>query len=392
MVAAAFPYIQVTINTSAMLPIATRSAGVIAVVGISTTGAAPINTPIVVASAADAATNFASLDANGVVIPTPLYTSLVLAFEQDPQPTKVYGVKVTSDYAGGLAALEGCDDVTFVSLANVAAVGTAATVASGTTPASGPTLLLALQDHIERISAAGDRRIGVAMIDPTIAKTPTYAATVATQYAPLQSSDGRMILVAARGATQDVATAAMAAIAGYDPQISILLKEISSVTMPLASQYSATEITALAQANINPIIDPSLIDGDGLYFGDGRTFSSDPTRLFVDVVRVLDSIEFQLKAALIGLIGDARITKSGLVRVQTRIESVLEPLVDQDILTDFSIDIPVLDIVSRAESTWSAGDTAAVTAARANRAVDVQVSVTYGPAVHRLNVTLAMGF
>jgi hypothetical protein len=387
MVAAAFPYIQVTINTAGMLPVAQRSPGVIAVVGVSTTGAAPANTPIVVADANDAATNFASRDANGVVIPTPLYSSLALAFEQDPQPSKVYGVKVAADgYPAGLVALEGVDDVTLISLANVTALGVAAT------DTTAPTSLLALKDHIERLSAAGSRRIGVAMIDPTIVRAPTYAATVATQYAPLQSSDGRMILLAARGATQDVATAAMAAIAGYAPAVSILLKPIADVTMPLVSQYSATEIKALSEANINPIIDPTLIDGDGLYFGEGRTFSSDPTRLFVDTVRLLDDIEFRLKAALISLIGDARITKSGLVRLKTRIESVLEPLEDQDILAGFDIAIPVLDIVSRAESTWSAGDTATVTAARANRAVDVQVSVTYGPAVHRLNVTLAMGF
>lgn len=387
MVAAAFPYIQVTIDTSAMQPVPQRAPGVIAVVGVSTAGSAAANTPLVVSDANDAADKFASRDATGVVIPTPLYSSLVLAFEQDPQPQKVYAVKVAADgEAAGLVALEGVDDVTLVSLANVSALGKAAT---DTTAA---TSLLALKDHIERVSAAGSRRIGVAMVDPTIARSTTYATTVATQYASLQSSDGRIILVAARGAAQDVATAAMAAIAGYAPYVSILLKPIAGVTMPLASQYSASEIKALSEANINPIIDPSLIDGDGLYFGEGRTFSSDPTRLFVDTVRLLDDLEFKLKAALIGLIGDARITKSGLVRVKMRIESVLEPLEDQGVLSGFDIVIPVLDIVSRPTSTWSAGDTAAVTTARANRAVDVQVSVKYGPAVHRLNVTLAMGF
>lgn len=386
MVAAAFPYIQVTVDTSKMLPVPQRSAGVIAVVGVAGTGSAAVNTPVAVSNASEAADLFASRDASGKVVPTPLYNSLVLAFEQDPQPSKVYGVKVASDHAAGLVALEGVDDVTFVSLANVTALGAAATDSAGATS------LMALKDHVERVSASGSRRVGVAMVDPTIGRSATYAATVATQYNGLESSDGRMILVAARGSSDDVATAAMAAIAGYAPHVSVLLKQIRGVSMPLASQYSASEIKALSEANIDPIVDPSLIAGDGLYFGEGRTFSSDPTRLFVDTIRLLDDLEFKLKAALIGLIGDARITKSGLVRVKTRIESVLGPLEDQDILAGFDIAIPVLDILSRPESTWSAGDAAAVTTARANRAVDVQVSVKYGPAVHRLNVTLAMGF
>jgi hypothetical protein len=387
MVAAAFPYIQVTINTSALLPVAQRAPGVIALVGVSNAGSAAVNVPKEVSDANDAAGLFASRDANGAVVPTPLYSSLVTAFQQDPLPQKVYGVKVAADgFVAGLAALEGLDDITFVGLAATTTIGAAAT---NNAPATG---LMALKDHVERTSAAGSRRIAVAMVDPTRARATDYVSKVISDYAPLKSDTSRMVLVAARNASSDLAAAAMAAIAGYQPHVSILLKQLRGVSIPLEAQYSATEIKQLSEANIIPIIDPSLIPGTGLYFGEGRAFTSDETKLYVDVVRTLDDIEFKLKAGLIGLVGDARITKSGMVRLKTRIEGVLEPLERADVIAGFEVQIPVLDIVSRPESTWTAGDQATVVNARSSRTIDVQIAVTYGPAVHRLNVTLAMKF
>jgi len=80
------------------------------------------------------------------------------------------------------------------------------------------------------------------------------------------------------------------------------------------------------------------------------------------------------------------------VALKTRIEGILEPLLRSDVIAGFDVAIPVLDILSLPESVWTAGDRNVVTTARANRVVDVQVSVTYGPAVHRLSVVLALKF
>lgn len=387
MVAAAFPFIEVEIDTSALAPTAERAPGVIAIVGVSDAGAAAANQPVVVGDVAEAAALFASRNAAGAVVPTPLYASLALAFLQDPRPAKVYGVKVAADgHAAGLAALEAVDDVTFVSLAAVSAVGAAATA---TSPATG---LLALKDHVERVSAAGSKRIGVAMIDPAIARTPTYAATVLAAHAPLKSDVSRMVLVAARGADGDAATAAMAAIAGHRPHVSVLLKRVRGVQLPLHQQFTGTEIKALSEGNVIPVIDPALIPGAGLHLGEGRTFTSDESLLHVDTVRTLDDIDLRLRAGLIGLIGDARITKSGMTRLKSRIEGILEPLEREGVIAGFAIGLPVLDILSLPESAWTAGDRNVVVTARANRAVDVLVSVTYGPAVHRLKVMLALKF
>ncbi len=387
---AAYPFVQVKIDTSGLTPIAQRSPGVIAIVGNTPAGApggtAAVNTPLVIGTLSDAATYFAQT-VGGNVVPTPLYSSLEIALVQDPAPSKVYGVRVNaSDYASALASLEGVDDVDFVCLANETALGAAA---SGANPA---TDLMALKEHVENMSAQGLKRIGVAMADPTHAKTATYAADLNTALTPLQSSVSRMVVVAARGATVDAASAAMAAIAGYDPQVSMVLKPIANVTIPVASAYSPSEITALSQFNIDPLIAPALIVGGAIRFGEGRTYTTDADLLYIDIVRVLDDIDFRLKAGLIGMIGDARITKAGLRLVATRIDGILGPLVAAAEIDDYDFQIPVLDILSTPESTWSTTAAALVTTARANRQVDVLVSITYGPAVHQLVVTLAPQF
>jgi hypothetical protein len=388
-VAAAYPFIEVKIDTSALQPVAQRSPGVIAVVGeTGGAGTATANRPFVVETLDDAAQLFATVGGGGAVTPTTLFSSLQLAMLQDPKPSKIYGVKLdnaTKDWDAALGVLDSVDDVDFVSLANVV----------------DPALLVKLKQHAENNSAQGQKRIAVAMVDPTTARTPTYAADLLAKLTGtpnLQSSVSRMVMVAARGAVTDLgaqadtATAAMAAIAGYEPQVSMVLKRLRGISMPQASQFTASEIKALSEGNVIPIIQPSLIVGGGFYFGEGRLFTSDASQLYIDLVRVLDEIDFALKAGLIGSIGDARITQAGLSLVRSRIHGILGPLKTDAVIDDYAIRIPVADILGVPAATWSPGDAATVAGARANRAVDVFVSITYGPAVHLLKVTLQPKF
>lgn len=443
-VPAAFPFVEVKIDTSALQPVAQRSPGVIAIVGTRrlpavpslvtiddlryvtvaagqgagqfvatikkkpTADAAPnpggdannvqnialapgsppgtpLNTPLVVDDSRHAAALFGFQGAykdpddgnkdKTFTVPTALSESLRLAFLQDPRPAKVYGV-LADTYANGLSALEAADDVTFVSLADETNVND----------------LGALKQHVESMSADGQKRLGVAMVDPNRAKSLTYVADALAAVNPLKSSVSRMVVIAARGATQDAASAAMSAMAGYEPHISLVLKKIRGVTMPVRSQYSPAEIKGLSEAGIIPIIDPALIVGDSLHFAEGRTFTSDASLLFVDIVRVLDDIDFRLKAGLIGMVGDARITKAGLTALKTRAEGILGPLQRRAVIDAFNIEIPVLAILSLPESAWTATEQNIVVTARANREIDLFVTVTYGPAVHRLRVTLAPKF
>jgi hypothetical protein len=400
-VPAAFPFIEVKIDTSALTPVAQRSPGVIAIVGKTAAGAAggtaTVNKPFAIDTLDQAAGLFAQKNADGTVAETPLYSSLKIALLQDPKPSKIYGVKVDgTNYAGALSALEAADDVTFVSLANEFDVGTAASPGNpAANPPVAPTIatnLNALKDHVESMSAQGQKRIGVAMVNPTTAKSNTYVDTITTAVNSLKSSSSRMVVIAARGSTGDAATAAMAAIAGFDPQVSVVLKKVRGFAMPVESQYSPSEIKGLSEAGIIPIIDPALIVGESLHFAEGRCFTTDASLLYIDIVRVLDDIDFRLKAGLIGAVGDARITKSGMTMLKTRVEGILGPLQRGGVIVDFAIDIPVLNILSVPETAWTATDRSIVQTARANRMVDLFVSVTYGPAVHRLKVTLSPKF
>jgi hypothetical protein len=362
---------------------------VIAVVGKTPNGAAggtaQANVPQVVDTAAQVEDLFARVQA-GVVTDTALSRSLKTAMLQDPKPSKIYGVRVAgTDYAAALSALEGADDVTFVSLAEEVSVGAQA----GANPA---TDLQALKAHVERMSAEGQKRLGIAMIDPGRAKSATYVADAAGAVSALKSSSSRMVMIAARGVTGDAATASMAAIAGYEPHISTVLKKVRGISMPLESQYGPTEIKGLSEQEMVPIIDPALIPGTGLHLAEGRTFTSDPSMLFIDQVRTIDAIEFALKAGLIGAIGDARITKAGMTLLKSRFDGILGPLLRRAVIDAYEVRIPVLDILSIPETARNAADNAEVASARANRRVDVLVTITYGPAVHRLLVTLAPKF
>lgn len=386
-VVAAFPFIEVKIDTSALMPVAERAPGVIAVVGKTPNGAAggtaAVNTPLVVDTLASAADLFAKVT-SGVVAETALYRSLKLALLQDPKPSKIYGVRVNGDdYAAALSALEAADDVTFMSLAEEATVGAAG---------SPPTGLHALKAHVENMSAQGNKRIGVGLINPATAKSSTHVADVTTAVTSLRSDSSRMVLIGARGADGDAATAAMAAIAGYEPHISTVLKRVRGVQIPLASQYGPAEIKGLSEAGIVPLIDPALVPGSGLHLAEGRTFTTDESQLFIDIVRTLDDIDFRLKAGLIGSIGDARITRSGMTQLKSRFDAILGPLQKRAVIDAYDVRIPVLDILSIPEAARSTSDNAEVAAARANRRVEVLASITYGPAVHRLLVTLAPKF
>ena len=392
----AYPYLSVSIDTSGLVPVAQRSPGVVAVVGNAAAGVvAPAETPVQVTDHDSVMNAFAAGNAAN-----PLTTSLDLVLAQDPGPSTVYGVATSGadSYAAALASLEAADDVTFVCLAGETAVGTPT---SGSTAASG---LTALKEHVEEMSAAGNKQMAVAMINPETAKSATYVTDVlaAASYGALMSDDGRMILIAARSATTnpanpaanvaDAAAAATGGIAGYPPSTSVVLKQVRGFTMPVADQYTPAEISGLAGAGVIPLIDPALIPGSGLYFADGGTFSADPARNYVDIVRVLDDIEFQLRAGLIGAIGDSRITKAGLTSVRVRVEGILGPLQQAAVIDDFSVVIPLLSILSVPESSLSAADSAQVVTARSTRQVTVLISITYGPAIHRLNVTLSPQF
>lgn len=379
--AIAFPFVEVQIDTSALQPVAQRAPGVLAIVGESNAGAAPADAPLPVADLADAKAKFGAA--------SNLTKALTAALLQDPSPALIYGVKVANgDWAAALTALEAADDVTFVALAT-------APLRSGAAGVNDP--IKALKAHCENQSAAGNKRIGVAAIDPAAPKTATYPADWVALAGPFKSSVSRMVMVAARGAVDDngtaeVAAAAAAAIAGQPPATSLVLKKVRGFRMPLPGQYSPGEIKALSADGIIPVIDPSLIVGESLHFAEGTTYTTDATLKYIDLVRLLDDVEFRLKAALIGMIGDARISRSGLAAVIRRAEGVLDQVRGSGAITGYAVAIPVYDALLKPEAARSAGEDKLIVDTRADRLVDMTVVIVIGPAVHRLHVALQPRF
>jgi len=390
MMPVSYPFIEITIDPNALTVVAERAPGVVAVVGESATGTAVAEVPTTVEDAAEVNAKFG---AN-----TRLGQSLKLALAQSPRPSKFYGVKANgsppsaAQYTSALAALDAADDVTFVSLANEPAD------LSATSPTDATAKLAPLKQHVEDMSDAGQKRIGVAMVNPT-AKSTNDVTNIKAKTAGLRGAKARMVLVAARGAvrqgtaeTADIATASMAAFAGYAPHISMLLKPVAGITFPLALQFSPGDIKGLSDEEIVPLIDPALISGDTLHFGEGTTYTGTTALQYIDIVRVLDAIEFRLKAGLVGSVGDARITKAGLSAVKARIEGILGSLVRSAVIDDFGISIPVLDALFIPDNARTPADTNLIATSRGNRRVEITVSITYGPAVHLLRVTLAPKF
>jgi hypothetical protein len=386
----AFPFIEVNIDTSGLVPVAERAPGVIAVVGESNVGTAAVGAVVAVDTAADVNTKFGTN--------TRLGQSLKLALLQDPRPSKVYGVKANgspptaANYAEALTALEAADDVTFVSLANEP-VNLGANTSPAATGALAP-----LKAHCEAMSSEGQKRIGVAMVNPAM-KASDDAQKIIDRCVELKSSSSRMVMIAGRGATvegtttpADAATASMAAFAGYQPQVSLVLKRVRGVRMPVETQFTPSEITALSEEEIIPIIDPALIPGESLHFAEARAYTTDTSLLYIDIVRVLDDIDFRLKAGLVGVIGDARITKAGLSAVKARTEGILGPLQQAAVIDAFAVTIPVLDILFIPQAARTPADQNIVAQARAERQVDLFVEIEYGPATHHLVVHLTPTF
>jgi hypothetical protein len=379
--AIAYPFVDITI-VGPPLPVMTRAPGVLAIVGEGTGNAVGANIATPVADAADAKAKFGATSA--------LTNALTVAFNQDPAPSKIYGVKLSAgtEWVNGLGALEAADDVTVVALA-----GAPVTMAAADTNAG----VVALKAHVENQSSAGNKRIGVAAIDPGFAKTSTYVGDVKAKTATLKAAAGRLVLVAARGATAtgggagEVAAAAASAIAGLAPSSSVVLKRVGGFTMPLASQYGPQEIKDLATDGIIPVIDPALVSGEGLYFAEGTTYATDAGK-YIDQVRLLDDIEFKLKASLILLVGDARITRSGLASVIRRIDGVLELERSAGAISEYSTIIPVYEALMKPAAARSAGEIKQITDARASRVVDLTVVIVAGPAIHRLSLTMRVEF
>ena len=171
-----------------------------------------------------------------------------------------------------------------------------------------------------------------------------------------------------------------------------MLKRVEGFTIAPGAGYAPGEIKALSNAQVVPIIDPLLIPGESLHFAEGTNMATNAALKYVDVVRLLDDMDFALKASLVGMIGDARITRSGLNAIRRQLEAVLDGYVNRQAITSYRIAIDILPILDKAESNWTPVERLAVKTARDARLVNATVIVVIGPAVHQLVIDLQPTF
>ena len=306
-----------------------------------------------------------------------LENAITTAFKQTPGPTIIYGIPVATTKPDWAAAFNTASTlpVQLVVLANTP-------VPNAGVNAGDPLQLLS--DHVTMISNLdGRERIGVAML--TKGSTKVSAIMVSE----------RMVYIAHKS-DQDAAAAVAGTIAGYEPPVSLLLKPVNIQTglftpSDIATLNGAENFTSGPNGQgVNWLTSPALLPGGAIYMGEGYTGNPGGGKKFIDIVRTIDDISFKLKARLIQSIGVLRISRAGLRTVIGLLEAVLEPYVRGDVLGSYDIKIPILLILDKDPIIRTAAENQILTDAQAKRLIEVQVTVKYQAAIHRLSITLKL--
>jgi len=292
------------------------------------------------------------------------------AFEQTPGPTTVWAVRIDPGENGealknALAEVAKLD-VQIVTLANTPLKSAA----------ESKTAIEALASHVSTVSKTGGdgkERIGVAMLE----KGGTNPAVITTNM-----SIDRMVMVAHKS-DEDAAAAVAGTIAGYEPHISLLLKQVK---IGMDELFSDAEMVDFDNARVNWLTDPSLLPGKGLFMGEAYTLGVDMP--YIDIVRTVDDVSFRLKAALIRSIGDLRVSRSGLRTLVSLMTAVLEPLKQREVIEGYDVFIPLLVLLDKEPADLTDAELQQINNAQNSRVVDAIVSVDYAGAIHRLNITL----
>jgi hypothetical protein len=369
-------YISVTPLVNLFVP-ATRSFGDIVIVGaVDNDAIGPKKTAVAITN--PNAVSYKANAANGKPVDDAgwfkgaLAHSIKKAFAQSPGPTTVYAVATDAADAGSALA----NGLNVAAKINAQIVVLANTPLTGAGPGQGKAEIEALAAHCNTVSTTGGdgmERIGVAMLGNGVTDTTLISANMA---------QNRMVMVAHKS-TEDAAAAVAGAIAAYEPHISMILKPIG---VDMADRFSDSEIDAFNTARVNWITQTPLLPGAGWYMGEGYTLGTDQP--YIDIVRTIDEISFDLKAALIRSIGVLRVTRAGLRVLSTQMQAVLEPLMQNAVIDNYFIFFPLLVLLDKDPNSLSDVELQEIHNAQATRTVQSIVTIEYAGAIHRLNITL----
>ncbi|MFI8961915.1 hypothetical protein ACIGO8_07350 [Streptomyces sp. NPDC053493] len=371
-------YIRVKIEDFPFAP-ANRAYGNVAILGLATPPATPPDTFV----QPNVPTLFTDVNDARTLATGPLGEAVATALVQEPGPSEVWAVRLADSSDGALdAALARVAtlNVQLVAVANTPLVRT-----SGDDEQSAPTpAIVKLAEHVDAVAGDGMERIGVAMLGKGDTNPGIVEGKLATE---------RMVYVAHKS-DEDVAAAVAGTIAGYEPHISLLLKQVKVSSEPFSAQDVLTINGAEGENSggpggqgVNWLVDPPLIPGKGVFLGEGYTGNAKPGgKKYIDIVRTVDDITFRLKAQLIGSIGNLRISRAGLRGLVAEMETVLEPLRRAAVIDSYEIVLPILVLLDKPQPTPQEENL--IKKARAERAVEALVRITYAGAVHRINITL----
>jgi len=249
-----------------------------------------------------------------------------------------------------------------------------------------PALIEDIKDHVTSSSSSGRERIGVVML-PHNNTTGTVETIDITGSGGSIANEKRMVCYGSNS-YKDVAAAAAGKICQYEPWISMILKPLEGITQTQA--FTSTEETALITMQVNPIVDPELIVGSGLYTGEGYNLGSDASQMYIDIVRTIDDIIFRLKANLTNpaVIGTIKINAAGLRTLTARVRAIMSPRVKVGEIDSFEVNVPLLPLAAIPASERSTEQSAELNTAKAIRNVDVEVSIEYSGAIHGIAITL----
>lgn len=373
-------YITVTPIAKLFKP-ATRAFGDIAIVGATDTDAnGPFKTPVPITNPDSVSHN--SKPANSPDQGKPvddaawfkgdLGKSVRKAFQQTPGPTTIWAVRTNPvDAADELK-----NGLTEVAKLNVQIV-TIANRPLGAGPGfANRADINLLANHVTTVSRTGGdgrERIGIAMLGKDVTDTAVVTGDM---------SNERMVLVAHKS-DEDAAAAFAGVTAGYEPHISILLKPVG---ISMDQVFTDAEIQDFDNARINWLTDPLLFPGKGIFAGEGYTLGKDIP--YIDIIRTIDDVSFQLKAMLISSIGDLRVSRSGLRTLASQMTAVLEPLKQRGVIEAYDIFLPLLVLLDKPPATLVDSELQQINNAQNSRTVQAIVAVDYAGAIHRLNITL----
>ena len=368
-------YITVTPVTKMFKP-ATRSFSDVAIVGVADNDATgPMKTPIPVTNP-DSVSHSSNPGGTDKAVDAAAWfkgalgDSIRKAFEQTPGPTTIWAVRM--DPADNENALSNA-------LTEVAKLTVQIVMLSNTplvSAAEGLTEIEELSSHVSTVSSNGGdgkERIGVAMLGNGITDPNVVSSNI---------SINRMVIVAHKS-QEDAAAAVAGVIAGYEPHISLLLKQVK---ISMDGLFSDSEMEAFNTARINWLTDPSLLPGKAIFMGEGYTLGADMP--YIDIVRTVDDISFRLKAMLIRSIGNLRVSRSGLRALASQMTAVLEPLQQREVIEGYDIFIPILVLLDKDPNSLTDAELQQISNAQNDRIVNAIVSVDYAGAIHRLNITL----